>query len=156
MSKTESFLSKLKTLSTYKFTLPFLQEEITYRKLDVIEGSIDGSMPNFIASKVLEVMKKGLVGKDLEVDASDASNEDVKELLQKATAVWEKAVIDPKLKIDEIVQIPSEDRIAWFLEAVSQSYSSQTTSGSEVSVADVSSFPEERTSRRNAKRSSNS
>lgn len=152
----DTFLSKLKNLSTYKFTLPYLQEEVTYRKLDVIEGSIDGSMPNFIASRVLEVMKKGLSGEQEQEVSFEASNDDIKELLQKATSVWEKAVVEPKLKIDQIVQIPSEDRIAWFMEAVAQSYSSNTTSGTEVSVADVSSFPEESTTGRNTKRGSNS
>lgn len=153
----ESFLAKLKKLDEYTFLLPTLQEEITYKKLDVIESSINGSMPGFIAGKVLEVMKNGLQGESIEVSKSqDVTNDDVKDILVKATEMWDKCVLDPKLSMEQIVQIPSEDRIAWFMDAVTNSYSSKTTSGGEVTATEVANFPEVRTNKRNAKRSSDS
>lgn len=152
-----SFLEKLNSLDNYTFVLPFLKEEVKYRKLDIIEGSIDGSMPNFIATEVLKTMKGGLTGEEKpEFDVEKISDDDVKDLLVKATSIWQKAVIEPKLSIDQIVRIPAEDRIAWFLEAVSQSHTSKTISGGEVSIAEVATFPENTTSRRNSKRSSDS
>lgn len=156
-SKLESFLNALDKIEKRTFILPTINQEITYRKLDILEGSIDGSMPNFISSKVLEVMKKGLAGVEVsEVPVTEPSNEDVKDLLIKATQVLEKAIIEPKLSMDQIVRIPSDDRIAWFMEAVAEAYNSKTTSGSEVSVSEVASFPEKRSTSRNSKRSSDS
>lgn len=153
----QSFLAKLQKLDEYTFLLPTLQEEIKYKKLDVIEASINGSMPNFIASKVLEVMKNGLNGNDTSTSTpSDVSNDDVKDILIKATEMWDRCVLDPKLTMEQIVQIPSEDRIAWFMDAVTNSYSSKTESGGEVAATDVANFPDSGTSKRNSKRSSNS
>jgi len=157
MSK-ESFLSKLKTLENYTYLLPILQEEITYRKLDVIEAAVSNQLPNFISAKVLDVMKKGLVGnEDMEEEVTpELSQEDVKELLVKATDAWRKCVIEPQLTNEEIVQIPSEDRLSWFMNAIAQSHSSATVAGGEVTAADVASFPVGTTTKRNTKRSSNS
>lgn len=153
----ESFLAKLKKLEEYTFLLPSLQEEIKYKKLDVIEASINGTMPNFIASKVLEVMKSGLKGDQVSSDVpTDVNNDDVKDILIKATEMWERCVIEPKLSMEQIVQIPSEDRIAWFMDAVTNSYSSRTTSGGEVGATDVANFPDGRTRKRNSKRSADS
>lgn len=157
MSK-ESFLSKLKNLENYTFLLPILQEEITYRKLDVIEAAVSNQLPNFISAKVLDVMKKGLVGDEQaeEITNPELNKEDVKELLIKATDAWKKCVIEPKLTDEEIIQIPSEDRLAWFMNAIAQSHSSNTVGGGEVTAADVASFPVRTTAKRNTKRSSNS
>ena len=153
----ESFLAKLKKLDEYTFLLPTLQEEIKYKKLDVIESSINGSMPGFIAAKVLEVMKNGLQGEISDTTVSqNVTDTDVKEILVKATEMWEKCVVDPKLSMEQIVQIPSEDRIAWFMDAVTNSYTSKTTSGGEVTATNVANFPEVRTNKRNNKRSINS
>lgn len=158
MSIRESILAKLESLENFEFTLPTLKETITYRKLDIIEGSVNGSMPNFIASKILDKMKQSLNGEqDTETDNKiESTDQDVKDLLIKATETWEKAVIDPKLEMSDIVRIPSEDRIAWFMDAITQSYSSKTTSGSEVSLGEVATFPSKGTSRRNSKRAVNS
>lgn len=157
MSIKESILAKLDGLEKFEFVLPTLQETIIYRKLDIIEGSVNGNMPNFIASKILDKMKQSLNGKEESEDTPiESTDQDVKDLLVKATETWEKAVIDPKLEMSDIVRIPSEDRIAWFMDAITQSYSSKTTSGSEVSLGEVATFPSERTTRRNSKRAANS
>ena len=153
----ESFLAKLKKLDEYTFLLPTLQEEIKYKKLDVIESSINGSMPGFIAAQVLEVMKNGLQGTESSpTTPTNVTNDDIKEILVKATEMWEKCVTDPKLSFEQIVEVPSEDRIAWFMEAVANSYSSNTTSGGEVTATEVANFPEVGTNKRNTKRSTNS
>ncbi len=47
MSNIESFLAKLEKNNNHTFLLPTLQEEITYKKMDVIESSVNNSLPNF-------------------------------------------------------------------------------------------------------------
>lgn len=156
MSK-ESFLEKLNKISEFTFVLPTLQEEIRYRKLDVIESSVNGQMPNYIATRVLEVMKNGLDGStEADGELPKATTDDVKQILIKATEVLGKVIVEPKLDMEDIVRIPSEDRIAWFLDAIGRSHTSETAHGGEVTANDVANFPEIRGGRRNAKRSLNS
>lgn len=155
MSK-ESFLSKLRENSSYTFLLPSLKEEIRYKKLDVIEASIKGEMPNYIASKVLDVMKNGLDGEqDATLEHQKSTDDDVKQILIKATETLAKVIIEPQLTMEEILEIGAEDRIAWFMDAISKSYTSATTSGGEVTANDVANFPDTTNGRKHAKRGSN-
>lgn len=154
---TESFLDKLKNINTRTYTLPILQEEITYKKMDVIESSINRSLPNFLASRVLETMKKAVAGQETPVsEIPDLEDDDVRELLVKATEMWKKLVIEPKLTDEQVVEIPAEDRLAWFLNAVAETQQSDVRGGGVVNATEVASFPDEGGSKRNTKRSSNS
>lgn len=152
----ESFLSKLEKENTRTFTLPSLQEEITYKKMDVIESSVNRSLPNFLASRVLDAMKKSVGGKPLDTDPPELNDDDIKDLLIRATEMWKKLVVDPKLNDDQIVQIPSEDRLAWFMYALSESQQSETKGGGVITAEEAATFPEQRGNKRNSKRSTDS
>lgn len=149
----ENFLAKLEKNNTRTFLLPLLQEEITYTKMDVIESSVDNSLPNFIASRVLDTMKKSVGGDVLEEQKINLEDEDIKDMLIRATEMWKKLVIDPKLNDEQLVKVPSEDRIAWLLNAIVESQQSETKGGGTITAEEAVTFPDKRTSRRNAKRS---
>lgn len=155
MSK-ESFLKKLEQENIRTFTLPKLEEEITYKKMDVIESSVSGSLPNFLATRVLTAMKQSVVGLPITDEAPNVTDNDIKELLIRATEMWDKLVIDPKLSMDEITQVPSQDRLAWFLYAIGESQEAETNGGGVLTAEEVATFPDKGGSKRNAKRSANS
>ena len=152
----ESFLSKLERNNTRTFTLPVLQEQITYKRMDVIEASVNKSLPNFLASKVLETMMTSINGKSVTDEPLDLKDQDIQDLLVRATEIWKKLVIDPKLPDDKIVEIPSEDRLAWFLNAVAESQQSETAGGGVVDAGEVATFPGKRRNTRNTERSTDS
>lgn len=152
----ESFLAKLEKNSTRTFILPSLQEEVTYKKMDVIEASINNSLPNFLASRVLDAMKKSVGGETIQEEKIKLEDEDIKQLLQRATEMWEKLVIEPKLNIEQIIEIPSEDRLAWFLNAIAESQKTETKGGGELNAVEVANFPRKRRNRRNTERSPDS
>lgn len=152
----ESFLQKLREETTRTFLLPTLQEEITYKKMDVIESSVNGSMPHFLATKVLETMKKSVTGIAPSVEIEEPKDEDVKELLVKATAKWKELVIDPKLSDEEIVEVPAIDRLSWFLNAIYEAQEAGTEGGGVVNATEVANFPNKRRAKGNTQRSVNS
>lgn len=152
----ESFLSKLEKNNTRKFTLPTLQEEVTYKRMDVVESSINHSLPNFLASRVLETMKKSINGVEDTPTVPDISDQDLTDLLVRATEMWRKLVVEPKLPDDKIVEIPATDRLAWFLNAVAESHESDTVGGGKINAAEAANFPNKRGNKRNSERSSDS
>lgn len=154
MSK-ETFLAKLEKNNIRTFTLPILQEEITYRKLDVIESSVNHSLPDFLASRVLDGMKKTLGGQQPQEVEIQLEDKDMVDFLVRATETWEKLVIDPKLSMDEIVQIDAIDRIGWYGHAIAESQQAETKGGGVLTAADVETFSNERANKRNSKRSAN-
>ncbi len=101
-------------------------------------------------------MKKSVGGQQVEDSQIDLNDKDIEELLVKATAMWQKLVTDPKLSDEQIVAIPSQDRLAWFLNAIAESQQAETKGGGELNAAEVSNFPDERRNKRNTKRSTNS
>lgn len=149
---TESFLAKLEKNNTRTFILPSLQEEITYKKMDVIESSVNKSLPNFLASKVLNAMKKSVAGDAIEEEKINLNDDDIKDLLIRATEMWKKLVSDPQLTDEQIIEIPSEDRLAWFMNAIAESQEAKTQGGGVVNAAEVSDFPGKGRNRRNTKR----
>lgn len=149
----ESFLAKLERNNTRTFFLPSLKEEITYRKMDVIESSVNNSLPNFLASRVLDAMKKSVGGEEITTEKISLKDDDIKDLLIRATEMWKKLVIEPSLSDEQVVQVPSEDRLAWFLNAIAESQQSETERGGVLSADEVATFPGKRGSKRNSKRS---
>lgn len=152
----ESFLKKLHDRSR-TFMLPSLQEEITYNKLDVIQASMEGHLPSFFNEKVLSTMKAAASGREAtEGLERELTDEDVKELLIKSTSLWKKQVIEPKLSDAEIVLIPSEDRLAWLMEAIYSSQDLTTKGGGVIKAEEVGKFPSKRKSTGNTERSNDS
>ncbi len=156
MSNTESFLAKLEESNTRKFLLPKLQEEITYRKMDVIESTINNSMPSFLAARVLDAMKKSVGGEDIEAEPLKLNDGDIRDLLIRATEMWKKLVIEPSLNDEQVSMVPSEDRLAWFLSAISESQGAGTQGGGVLTAEEAGNFPVQGSKRRVAKRSSDS
>lgn len=152
----ETFLAKLEKNNTRKYLLPILQEEITYKKMDVIESSVNKSLPNFLASKVLNAMKKTVAGEKIEEEKIDLNDDDIKDMLVRATEMWSKLVKEPSLSMEQIVEIPSEDRLAWFMNAIAESQEARTQGGGVVNAAEISDFPDKTRNRGNSKRSTNS
>lgn len=140
MSK-ENFLKKLQTNNKRTFLLPTLQETVTYRRLDVIESSFNESIPNFLSSQVLGAMKNSISGRPAEDVNLSINDNDMKDLLIKATSMWKKLVSDPELTDEEIIEIPSEDRIAWFVNAVAESQRADTQGGGVTDAVEVATFP---------------
>lgn len=125
--------------------------------MDVIESSVNRSLPNFLATRVLNAMKISVEGRSLQDETPEPVNdEDIKELLVRGTEMWKKLVIDPKLSDEQVVQIPSEDRLAWFLNAIAESQQAETKGGGVINAEEVANFPDEGGGKRNTKRSSDS
>ncbi len=156
MITTEEFLQALEKKNIRTFTLPNLQLEITYNKMDVIESSVNGNLPTFLASRVLDSMKKSIAGKNVEDENPNIEDKDVQELLVRATTMWGKLVTNPKLNDAQILQIDSQDRLAWFLHAIGESQEVQTAGGGLLTAEEIATFPDEGVATGTAKRSTNS
>ena len=135
------FLEKLKKNKFRTFILPTLQEEITYTRLDTIDASINGSLPNFLTSKVLDVMKKSIKGEKPVEEIPDIQDSDLKDIIIRATELWKKHVVEPKLTDEEVLDVPAEDRMAWLFDAVFNSQTMKTEGGGELTAEEVGNFP---------------
>lgn len=151
-----TFLAKLEKKNVRTFLLPDLQEEITYRKMDIIESSVDNSLPTFLAARVLDTMKKSVSGQTPTNDPVNLEDKDIQELLVRATEMWKKLVTDPILEMEDIIKISSQDRLAWFLHAVGESQQEETQGGGVVTGEEVTNFPDTSVAKGSAKRTTNS
>lgn len=150
------FLSALEEVNIRTFTLPILQKEIKYNKLDVIDSSINESIPSFLANRVLETMKSSFTSGQVQADLPKPTNQDMKDLLVRATEKLHELLIEPKLGMEHVVKIPAEDRLAWFVHAMAESQQMEKQGGGVRDAEEVANFPDKAGNKRSTKRATNS
>lgn len=136
-------MKKVAELEFSYFTLPIYDIEVKYRRLDPIEGSLNGTFPNWLAEPMIQSMRSsGNYRPDEEqVDFSTASK-DVHQLLLKSMDAWLKYVVDPILTKEELETLNKDAIIGWFLYAAFGERL-KTINGVEVGPDQVLNFPEE-------------
>lgn len=148
------------------FTFPTLNITIQYRRPDILKLSYNNALPTLMADAVIKSYKAKVEGRT-EENAFDTTNfeatpEFLIELREKGYVLLEKQCTShkilkvPESDIDNDViswdDIPEEDAMAFLMHVINRTEVTNT-SGGEVSVKEVTSFPD---SKRKSKRGTTS
>lgn len=144
------------------FTFPILEVTIKYRNPDLLKLSLNKTLPTFIADAVIESYKESIGGGDLEKfqeeklkNGIDANDEVVQDLSKKGYELLSTLCVSHAIlnvpESDLAAQpvplvawkdIPEEDSIAFLLALIQRSHVAKTDNGGEVTLNDVTEFPE--------------
>ena len=108
---------------------------------EIAKLTAPGSLPSFLTVKVLDVMKRSIRGQEVSEDMPEVQDNDIKDIVIKATELWKKHVTEPKLTDEQVLDVPAEDRMAWLFHAVTESQRLQTEGGGELTAEEVANFP---------------
>lgn len=141
------------------FTFPVLEITIKYRKPDLLKLSFNKSLPAVMAGQIIDAYKQSANGVDMNAYRDkvldkklEADDDLVKDLGQKGYNLLKELCVSHKVLdvpqsdfVNEViawVDIPEEDAIAFLLNLINASQTTETQYGGEISEAEITSFPE--------------
>jgi hypothetical protein len=150
--------AKIAGLDNY-FTLPILDVTIKYRRPDLLKLSLNNHLPSVMAAAVIESYKEAVGGADLQayreslkekkIEADDKLIGDLSTKgynLLKDLCVSHKILdveqSDPANNLISWRDIPEEDAMSFLVHIINSTQKVQTRDGGEMSLEDITDFPE--------------